>query len=437
MRPLDALLDLLPDPWTLAEDSVLAGLLDVAALELETVAEDLDRLRRSHWVSTAERIEDLAGLAAVVGLQPLPWESAAAFRERLDATVVARRRGSVGRGELKRFVHDYLADTQSAQGATFVGGLRAGHPVDAAFDDDEDAPAHRRLAFLEFPRRAARSQALLAVGGIVPYLFRWTERNAGLFDTLPEITVTGLGGGRTAVPVVVNLTSGQLIGYAGVVPTGRRVTITATDPRGRVARAVLDGRHDVTDRLFSLSGFRPGRAFSPEDLDAEARVPRLDRGDSEWWYLAPGLHDVGGLDHVFLALADLDLREATFGGSTFDHALFPSGPAAGLALQWTEREPATFRVRVPAGVVVEPRTGRDRIHPKVVSTLRSTVEELRAAGIAASVEAAGLRERQPMRVRVDLPWVRTPRDLAPSGEGESLELGARFGDSGLGGSRFE
>lgn len=434
MSPLDTLLDLLPDPWTLAEDSVLAALLGVAALELETIEEDLDRLRRSHWFSTAWRIEDLAGLAASVGVEPLPWEDVAAFRERLDATVVARRQGSISAGALRRFAYDYLADLQEREQATFVPGLRPGRPADDAFDLDESAPAHRKMSFLEFPRRTARSHALAEVGNVVPYLFRWTERNAGLFDAIPRFTITGLVGGRTAVPLLANVSTGQLLGYAGVVGAGRRLRITPADQRIGDARATLDGA-DVSDRLFSVSRFEPGRPFALEDLDAQSRVPRLGRGDSDWWYLSVGLHGVDGLDRVPFAIADLDLRQAVFDASSFDHALFPTGPAAGLAMMWTEREPATFRLRVPAGIVVE-RAGR-RVHAEVMDSLRMTVGQLRAAGISARFETAGFRDRQRMRVRVRLPWVRLPGEDAPAGRDTSLALGARYGDSGLGASRFE
>jgi hypothetical protein len=49
---LRRILDLLPPPYTQTEDSVLAGIIDLAALELEIVQEDLDRMRQTHWIET-------------------------------------------------------------------------------------------------------------------------------------------------------------------------------------------------------------------------------------------------------------------------------------------------------------------------------------------------------------------------------------------------
>jgi hypothetical protein len=95
-------------------------------------------------------------------------------------------------------------------------------------------------------------------------------------------------------------------------------------------------------------------------------------------------------------------------------------------------------VQVPRAVVVEdPSVTGEGVLDEVHSALRVSVEQLKAAGVRAELELVALRERQPHEARVRLPWIRVRPQIAPSGEGESLALGGRFGESALDGSRFE
>ena len=55
---LDRLLEVLPPPYTLEPGSVLSQVLDTVALQSEVVQEDLDRLRRTHWLATHPSLDD-------------------------------------------------------------------------------------------------------------------------------------------------------------------------------------------------------------------------------------------------------------------------------------------------------------------------------------------------------------------------------------------
>jgi hypothetical protein len=297
-------------------------------------------------------------------------------------------------------------------------------------DDEDDRP----LQFVEWPRRTRRSGQL----GTVPYLHRWTERNGGLEPARPRLEIVGLPGGVTAVPVAANLTTGALVGWRGVVGAGRRLVIAPDDGGGAVA--LLDdevsGRRDVSGRLFSVSSFTPGMPFTPEDVDAEPRLFDLVIGDNELRYLNAGLYDVDGIGHVGFALAPDELREGAFDETMFDRSLFPAGPVAALAMSWTERVPATFRVGVRRDVVVHQRASDPHVVDEVLDALGRGLDELRAAGVVAELDVRGLREEQAQQVRVSLPWVRVRPEQGPSGDGERLAVSARFGDSALGDSRF-
>jgi hypothetical protein len=437
VKQLDRILDLLPPPLAVERDAVLTRLVDAFAFELEAVAEDLDRLQRTHWVNLAYRLQDLAALARLVDAEPLPGEGLGAFRARLLALVKARLGGAVGPQEIKTFVYEYLFGAERALESTFVPGL-ARLELEEAFRSDEQPLAP--LALVENPERLRRSRALAALGGRVPYLCRWQERNGGLEHAVATFAVTGFPEGRTAVPLLVNVTTGDLIGYGGVLGVGRRLTLEPADgtTHSRPVRALLDGVHDVTARVFSVSGFELGVPFTPADLDPEPLLPRLARGANDLLYLSVGLFGVRGLDHVFYAIADAALREGVYNETFFDHALFPSGPVALLEMAWTEVEPASFEVHVPRGVVaLAPELEGLPVHELVASALESTIQEIRAAGVRAAVRFEPFREVQPQQVRVTVPWVVLPREVATAGGGEDLDFGARFGESLLGAGRLE
>lgn len=426
---------MLPPPLTAEPGSVLGQLLGGPALEMDALKEDLDRLRRTHWVEFVYRLQDLEKLAALVGVSRLAWEDLDSFLSRLIATVRARLRGALDVGSLRQFAYEYLRDAERVLDVTLVPGLQR-RGQEAAFDEDPEDPLFRPLELSENPRVRSRSGALAALSGRVPYLFQWDEENCGLDETVAAFTVTGLPGGRTAVPLLANTTTGDLVGYADVLGVGRRLSIEAApDGDGREARALLDGA-DVTDRLFSVSGFRMGEPFEPEDLAAHPLLPRMRRGSNRWVFLSVGRFDVRGLDRVFYAIADDRLREGVFDETAFDHALFPQGPVANLAMEWTEVERAAFEVRVPGGVTIEPADAPVR-RADVDDALGSTVRELHAAGVRAEVRTVPFAESQDQRVRVRLPWLVLPPEAGPSGAVRDLSLGGHFGRTGLDESRFE
>jgi len=438
MKHLERLLDLLPGAYAVAGDAVLTSLLDVVALELETFQEDLDLMRQCHWIRSVYRLADAEKLAALVGIQRLPWEALEMFRERILALVAARLQGALGPVEIKRFVFEYIRKSEDVLGCTFVPGLRK-LDFAHAFPTEDEPPRFGVLELRENPRRVRASGALQARSGRVPYLHRWSESNRGLDETVATFRVSGLPGGRTSVPVLVNETTGDLIGYAGRIPFGRTLVLQAGDSAGRPVRATLDGA-DVTGRVFGMEGFTLGVPFTPAQLDTQPRLPRLARGANEWIFLCLGLYDLRGLNNFFFAMAGRGLYEAVFDRTFFDQALFPSGPVATLEMDWIETTPACFEVHVPRWIVSEPLDGvassAPRPYEQVAAGLVDTIRQLHAAGVRAEVQFEPFVERQPQQVRVSLPWKMLERETGPSGTVE-LTLGGRFGESPLGGARYE
>lgn len=432
MNYVPQILDSLPPPYTQEDDSVLARMVNLAALELEVLQEDLDRMRQTHWIATAYRLGDAAKLGALMGIAPFTWERLDLYRQRLVALVVARLNGALGPNEIRGFAYKYLRDCENALGSTFLPGLQKATP----------GPLFRPIELKENPHRQRRSQALADRGGRVPYLFRWSESNKGLDDTVAQFEITGLIEKRTVVPVLVNLSTGDLIGYSDRIPFGGTLSVTQAKPEAalddRALQATLDGV-DVTDRMFSVGNFKLGTPFSKAQLEPKAQLPRMVRGTNEWIFLSIGLYDVRGLDRFFFSIAGKDLYEAAFDQTAFDASLFPSGPIAHLQCQWTETEPACFELHVPRYIVMEPHgaEGDDRAFVEVAHALTASLAELRAAGVKAEVVFQPFQETQRQQVTARVPWKILDPEAGPSGTTRALDVGARFGESPLDGTRFE
>jgi hypothetical protein len=453
MGARERILDVLPPTYTVDASSVVHQLLDAVALELDAYAEDLDRMRRTHWLDLVYRVGDLERLAALVGVRRLSWETLPHFRERLRALVTARLEGSVGPSAIREFVFTMLSRSEATLGATLVPGLPRSDEPDGeriAYETDPRRPAYAPLQLVENPPRQASSQALAERGGRVPYLFRWRDTNAGLGDALTTVTIVGHPGGRTALPVVANLTTGHAVLYNGALGVGQRLTVTpvapgtGVAPLDRTARASLDtgaGEHDVTSRVFSLSGFRLGVPFhldgdGPGGPDREGPfLPLQARGDNEWIYLSGAVFGTPGLDRMFLQIADDQLTETVFDAATFDHGVFPGGPRASVAVSWPEREPAAFAVVVPRGVVAVP--ARHGATPQEFATaLEADLQGLRAAGVRSRLVLRPFTHRQQQRTRVQLPWVALPRQKGSAGRDAAPGTTGFFSQSAFDTGRF-
>ena len=444
MTAADRIRAVLPPPLTDDPASVLGQLIGAFAQECDAAAEDLDRLRRTRWIGQVYRLQDIDRLGALLGIDRFVWEDLTLYRSRLLALVAARLRGAVGREELRLFVLDYLRGLEAGvSGLVLVPGLA--HTRDAdAFGPIADRPLWRPFVFDEWPQVTRRSGTLAARRGRAPYLHRWTESNGGLDESHPRFVLAGYPDGATVMPMLVNLTTREMIGFGGTVPFGSRLVIEghgAPDADGRpAARASLDG-DDATDRLISLAGFAPGTPFERDDLDPEPRMPRMVRGANRWVFLIVGRHGYPAHDRVFFALTDEALYEGVFDETRFDDSLFAGETRARIAMTWRERQPASFTIRVPQGYAAAPvgleGPDSEAPHTLVARALRGMVGQLRAAGVRSRVETVPFRERQAIRVRFRSDFRRLPPDRGSPGQNTRIEQGARYGETGLGRSRFE
>jgi hypothetical protein len=436
MSRLFHLLDLLPPPYTVQPDSVLSGLLNVVALELDSFGEDLDRYQQTHWINTVYRLQDAEKIGALVGIKRLPWEQLSAYRERLLAMIAALRQGATGPKQIEQFVFDYLSNIEHVLASIYVPGLRLCASFQDAYASLSGHPLFRPLALVENPERRRTSTTLRANNGNVPYLFRWEETNGGLDDTMAEFTVSGTFQG-TSVPILLNEETGELIGYKGRLRLGQTLQIRrkSADATNRTAVAMLGGR-DATKALFSARGLTLGAPLAADKLDAEPRLPALVRGRNRWIFLAIGIYDVPGLNHFFFAMPGDELREGVFDETRFDHALFPSGTVAQLSMDWVETEPASFEVRIPRYVVISPGDAEPR-HDQVAEALRDAIARLHAAGVRAELVLVPFIDEQRQETRFSIAAKVLDPETGSAGRQDTVTSGGRFGETALGDSRFE
>lgn len=441
MTALERMTSVLPMPYSSDRDALVTRVLDVCAVEVEAAAEDIERMRRSHWIERTYRGVDVDKLAALVDVNRFAGEPTPIFLQRLAILVAARLHGAVGPRQLRKFVYDYVVAMERLLECTLVPGVRE-LPNEKAWNAIATRPLFRPLQFVENPIRVRRSRTLADRGGRVTHLCRWTETNHGLDDAPVVYRITGIGRGVTAMPSILNLTTRELIGYRGAIRPGRTLVIravnTGTDEKPVWgARATMEGR-DVSARLYSIQPFTFSEPYTIETLAPVG--PRLQRGANELTYLAPAMLDQPALDHVSLMVDDSRLREAVLDQSTFDHALLPTDVAAHVEMSWSETEPAAFEVRIPRGVVLESalmnrelrvagmsRTPRE----EVADDLRDMLPQLRAAGVRAAVLFDPFRDTQPQFDRFTEPGrVYLDSETAPTGR-DRFGMGARFDQTPL------
>lgn len=441
MDRLTAMLERLPPPYEIGAGSVLHQLLSVVDLQLRIFDEEMDRVQRSHWVDHAFDRGDLAKLGALFAVSPGSWEPDDLFRARLKATIVAMLQGSVTRTQLERVLVRILTGAQQALGTRYME-LRPVVPGGRANFPDGPGADPPRAEFVEFPDRIRRSPELLDRRGLVRPLETFTVVNDGIDPTVVEMAITGVAGGRTAMPVLVNRTNGAAIGFRGLVPAGHTLVLRTG---GDTVSARLEGR-DVGDRVISTQAFAPGPGRPDPSLDEVARLPRLERGANTLWFISLARYDDPGLDAAMFGVAEEALHQGRFatsgveGGGRWDDAVFFADPAAGIDAWWVERTPATFRFDIPAGVVRREagrRADPEGDRTELFRLLGETVDRLRAAATVGTAAPVRLRETQPAADRLTVLAPISTTERGSAGEPVLVGTGMRFDTTARDESRYD
>ncbi len=176
------------------------------------------------------------------------------------------------------------------------------------------------------PRRASSPLRLLKPGD------KWKVLCDSVIDAKPTIYLRGVA--TTRNPTLTNLTTQETVRYKGLLRKGAVLTIF---PDGEAALAGID----VTDKIQVSS----------------ERALRLPKAASEWLYTD---------------------GSALLGYAKFDEAALADEGVymVELKMEWTERRPAAFTVRLP----------RDNRDEGIKLEVERAVECVRTAGVVAEVE---------------------------------------------------
>jgi hypothetical protein len=309
----DRILDRLPhfyNHWD--RGSVLVSLIDAFGTSLETMETDLVRIARAHWIDTAWR-EDLVRLGGIYGIVPFPRESDDEYRIRLKLAIESHLGGGTV-GSIRRLVSSALK-----------------------------LPPGQAVEIVENPRRRLERDWVVSIDEA------WVidACTVSAEEAVPEITLTVREtNGKIFYPSVVNLTTGESVGYKESLKAGDVLAL-------KEGQAVLNGT-DVTGSLTTT------------------RIPRLGRGRSRWelqMWAGSGRFDGEGSN------------------SMFNMAVFSIEATLDVGFSWTAELPATFEVVLDEQLLPGGVNGEE--YEEALRLVERLVDAGRSAGVHAGVRIRG------------------------------------------------
>jgi hypothetical protein len=397
------------------EGELVSGLLEQTSEQIEIAADDGLEVQRAHWFDDALELDEAAGLAALLGIAPEPWQDLRLYR----AWVHAQRDalldgGGVTAGALLGFARDYSLAWQQATGVRLGGG----EPTLI------DNPPVERIA-----------RPPIIADDTVP-LTQFSVQMGGLDESRASFLLTGLAAGPEFSPLVANLTTGEALLYRGRIAPGRRLWVRALADGGVEAR--LENQ-DVTSRLVAIGNLVPGEAWPPSAVQAPPRALRLLGGENRIWFLPVAHYDDDGLDRVLLALADLALAQGRWDSARFDHALFYQDAAVMLKLRWVEAQPASFELRLPAAALRQrapAAANAEDARRQVGDAITAGSGRLKGVGVRAQVRLLAFAELQcSVEHLTQVLPLRLP-EAGASGADRMAERGGLWDVTGYGESTF-
>lgn len=395
------------------------GVLEVPAVQIETVDEIAREVQRMHWFDRTYELEHAGMLAALLDFGPETWHDLDTFRPWVHALRDAMlKEGGVTVDAIRTFIGDYAKDFKAVTSVDAIGQLSEWTAEPAA----PDGPANGAPSFIEYPR-VRRFVRFPASGALEP-LSRFTVVNRGFHETTLSFFIAGTSYGREAAPLIANLTTGEALLFMDEIPEGKRLWIESGDD---TLSARLEDE-DVTAKLRWIAKLEPGQTVAAAELVAPAKPLRLTRGANDLWFFPLALFDMRGLDRFLFSMPDRAMTEGRFGTSTFDHALFYQPPWMVLYASWVEESPATFEVQLPAAVLRSERPLDEALARRTLlpNALGVGVGMLHAAGVAASVTMNGFGETQRQQDRLRLVMPVPLREHGTVGADRITERGGAF-----------
>ena len=309
------------------KDSLFYYLLSIFGQELEQIEKVIKGIIIAHTVDFADKkgakIDDLTRLGALFDIKPKVDEGIENFRERLKETIKV-----------------YLSGLNTAEAVIRITALHFGYKIVEITPPTLEEPFVTKATLDTYeievrdnPPQFVSTQKEAVTGE------DWDVYNNGLFDVSPSIVITCLD--KVVVhPQITNFTTGQIIGYKGIIPEGKSLVITFEGG----LKAQIDGRN-VTNELFILKGESFGKARF--DVSCFAHVEEsfiLPVGRSCLHYFSSsGRFDCDSFDQATF----YKLEVGEFDESRFNEVIFATPPEVELKFSWQEARMATFWLNLP------------------------------------------------------------------------------------------
>lgn len=371
------------------EGQLIQDLLALLGLQFSILDEESQGIQRSHYFDTALELAELVKLAALIGIEPQYLQKDEEFKACVNELRNAfLEKGAVTPEALQQFITNYLKAFQKIVGLELF----------QSFTEWQVVSEPGKAAFIEFPVRHHYRQ-FPSEGGIEPlYQFSIIQSHPG--ETVTEFLLVGLPGKQEAIPCIANLTSHQALVYNGVIPPTARLWITSNQEK--YAQAFLNGE-DVSSKLYSISDFCPGKQWNIDQREKPAKSLVLKHGNNKLWFFPLAHYDSQGLDRFVLGFPDTTMRQARFDQSCYSQALLYQEPALLFWMNWRQAESGSFEIQLPGEFLPHPPDKISEIEQsrvKLVASLNEAVQLLKGAGIAGTVRARSLEERQLQKDRL-------------------------------------
>ncbi|MEM3692666.1 MAG: hypothetical protein QXI39_01400 [Candidatus Bathyarchaeia archaeon] len=298
--------------------SLIFRLIAALCKELDVTEAEVTNMMKAHWVDTASG-DELDRLGTLIGARRIPGEDDAHFRTRLKRTV-----GEYEGGGTVTAIEDAIR--------AFIGSSEP-----------------REVRIMENPPAEAFEEFRVMAGDT------WFIGSRSIRDETPRITLTVEGGGEVRDPQILNLNTGEGVGFKGTLSEGDRLVITEEG-------AFLNGE-DVTKSLSSLGTLpmKESNSNSNSNSNSISSFPHLLRRGSTWRYGEA-----------------LSMLVGVFDEARFDEHTFAVGvPFVRVRFDWMRLQPATFEVQIDSEAL-----SRSGITANYIERF---VESMKAAGVRAIV----------------------------------------------------
>lgn len=418
MAHLDQIIGRLPQLYR--DGAMVRGVLGAPAVQVEVVDQVMREIQRAHWFETTLNLEEAARIAGVLDIAPEAWQTLGTYRGWVNALRDARlREGSVTPRALQVFVAEYVRAFAAATGERVV-------PEPDVLDDPDEwatVPSPFAPALVENPKRRV---FFTPSGAQLEPLAQFTVQQRGIDPALPSLLFIGTPVAGESGLVLVNVTTGHALSYAGVVAPGQRLWLTPES--GGTMRARLED-DDTTHLLRSIEGVTPGQPWTPADEVTPPRAMTLLPGTNQLWFLPLARYDLRGLDRATLAMPDLSLMEGRWDNTAFDASVFFQEPGVLLRMGWREAVPASFEIQLPSQLVPGGPDGLDgtlTARAQLNDALDGAVNNLRAAGVASRVVLRPFIEAQGQRDRLAMVLPKMVAERGSVGADRLLDAGGVF-----------